>query len=121
MANRAKRGSIGSPPFLEDHALLYRIVRGVATQRTPYVKRVRCAEHRRSRQMNESLRPRLTAGSVPARVTSLSAQERGRYFARPLASSMPSRSTRAHLLSAVRAALMLVTELVIWKLPVSLP
>jgi hypothetical protein len=43
------------------------------------------------------------------------------YFVRPVASSSPSRSTRAHLLSAVRAALMLVTELEIWKFPVSLP
>jgi UrcA family protein len=46
---------------------------------------------------------------------------RGRHFVRPVAASSPPRSTPAHLLRAVRAELMLVTELVIMKLPVSLP
>ena len=43
----------------------------------------------------------------------------GRYFARPVAASIPSRSTRAHLLRAVRAEARLLTEVVIMKVPVS--
>src|SRR6516165_7790184 len=42
-----------------------------------------------------------------------------RYFARPVAASSPSRSTRAHLLRALRAPARLVTEVVIMKAPVS--